>query len=408
MPTKVNVKKMVSQSPQLGEYTPFGFYSVASHWQHRKPRFGTYWVPYMTTDPRIQFGLRLIKGPLLANARFEIKAPAKVKEFLQKQIDRFWSSSAIKALTAVEWGYAGFEAMYRIEDNQIAFDELITIQQWDSRVLTVNGRKVGISVRHVPGRKGRVYLGGPKGFWHVQGREYSPFYGLSRLRGAYSPWFEAYTDGGAYDIRRLYYHKYAFSGDVMYYPPGFTGNESGGQQSNKDLAREIIEKRKTGGVVALPNIVDESGKRRWEIESGTVNTNPINVLEYLKDLKDEILEGMGIPPEVAAAEGTGAYAGRRVPQQAFFAMLQEMVHWLITDADRQIFAPLVALNFGKVSYEINPLPLMQEEQDGEEATPGQESAGGARGEKSDQNRVSPSVDRGRPTVDRGVPSSNGR
>lgn len=86
---------------------------------------------------------------------------------------------------------------------------------------------------------------------------------------------------------------------------------------------------------------------------------------------------MGIPPEIARAEGTGAYAGRFVPQQAFYSTLQSMLQWLIGDADEQIFRRLVIHNFGDDEYEIIPFPLIDslEENNVEQNAPGMDANG---------------------------------
>ena len=82
-------------------------------------------------------------------------------------------------------------------------------------------------------------------------------------------------------------------------------------------------------------------------------------MEYGASLKEELFEGMGIPPEIfeSGGQGFGSATGRQIPEEAFFAVLQEMVGWLIQDADDQIFRHLVQMNFGEVPYEIVPFGL---------------------------------------------------
>ena len=89
------------------------------------------------------------------------------------------------------------------------------------------------------------------------------------------------------------------------------------------------------------------------------NQIPAGLMEYGQSLKEELFEGMGIPPEVFqnATSGFGAASGRQIPEEAFFSILQEMTQWLIADADNQIFRHLVRINFGDVPYEIVPFGL---------------------------------------------------
>jgi len=356
--------------PSTGEYNPEaiqGFFSI----QSRRPPFSPRWIPLMMSDSRIQFGLRLIKGPILASSRFWIDDPdsssgknSEVKDFCIKNIVQFWRWSAVKALRAVEWGYSGSEAMFNVRDDNVCFESLRSLHAKDTRLLTVDGEKIGINVSNVKGRRGRVYLGGPKGFWHTQNREDHPYYGLSQLFGAFQPYLEFYSDGGAKDIRRLYYHKYAFSGEKGYYPVGDDPTTGGGpgSRSNRDTMRNILEKRRSGAPVFFPGLYDDQGNRKWVIEDAQPGPGNADILEYHRDLKTEIFEGMGIPSEIieAATVGSG-WSGRSIPQAAFFSILQDMVNWLIFDFDTQILRPLVTLNFGikDPQYQIVPFGLLQ-------------------------------------------------
>lgn len=358
-----------------GTYWPFQYNS-------RMPMFHSAWIPRMLCDQRIQFGLKMIKGPLLSASRFYIRdeaapdatadKPTPLKRFLMKNVERFWRFSANKALRAIEWGYSGNECLFKLHNGQIHFDSLKQLHPRDVRVVIKDGDKVGISVNRVPGHKGRVYLGGPKSLWHIHQREENPWYGLSRLFGAFYPWFEMHTDGGAKDIRKLYYRKYAFNGDVMYYPvedmvtPALvSGDNLDGiateQFSSKWAAQNLIEKRRTGGTMALPNTRFEDGSKKWELQPATGGPGSADILDYHRMMKMEMFEGMGIPSEVAEAAEVGAgWSGRKVPFEAFFAILQEMLNWLIFDVDQQVFRELVQLNFGPgQDYEIIPFGLLQ-------------------------------------------------
>lgn len=354
--------------PITAEYAPlhYGMYYLPSINRHR-PRFAAVYIREMLADPRVAFGLWLIKGPILQNARFKIEIDEghdDVREFLVKNVTRFWRTSASRALKAVEWGWSGSEVMFRMRDEKIHFDTLKDIASPDTHVVTLDGQLVGMNVKNVPdprGHRRRIYIGVPKCLWHVHDRHHSAWYGRSRLFGAYPSWWEQWSEGGYRDIRRLWFHKNAYDGGKIYHPTGSVKRDTTGiAVPAKDYAREMIEQHRTGGVWAFPNTRDAAGNFAWVHEPPQSNPPPDSIIPYGESLRDEVWEGMGIPPEVARAEGTGAFAGRRVPQQAFYATLQELVQWLMFDFDQQVLRTLVLLNFGDVDYEITPFGLIRQ------------------------------------------------
>lgn len=359
----VNAKALLAK-PLTRDYVP-SYYN--SYWlgMNRAPRFTINIIEHMLTDPRINFGLRLIKGPVMAKARFYLDMPdGEPREFIKTQLSRFWRSNAMDALRAIEWGYSFSEVLYQVYGGKIQYSGLRNIHAIDCRCLTNDGTIVGGRVKGLPGKNTQANTRHldvliPKGFWHVHDRQHHPFYGRSRLYGCYLPYLEKWSDGGFRDSRRLFFHKYAYSGYGIYHPPGsYRDQETGELVVFKDLARDIVEKMKTGAAVVLPNATDDKGQRMWEIAPVEVPTTPTGLLEYGEDLDQDLLEGMGIPPEVAQAEGTGAYAGRRVPMDAYYCALQEVTNWLAHDFNCQVIRPLVELNFGPgIEYEIIPFGL---------------------------------------------------
>ncbi len=342
------------------------FYSIRN-----RPLFTRQMVREMLTDPRISYGLYLIKGPICSNAKFEVECTsAEVKNYLTTAIERFWRNSASRALKAIEWGFSGSEVMYRMKEGRIHFDVLKDLDPTDCSPVRHCGKLVGIHVlnnrydrnaSYVRGTN-RIYLGGPKALWHVHWRERSPWWGVSRLFGVHIPYWEKWSEGGYRDIRRLWFHKNAFEGGTMYYPPGSTYDDQGVPRSNKDLAREMLEKKRSGGTLTLPNTPGgDGGQRAWEHIPAIANATPEGLLEYGAALDTEILEAMGIPPEVIESggdQGFGSSTGRQVPQEAFYAILNELVQWLVADFDNQVLRALVEINFGEgIDYEIYPLPL---------------------------------------------------
>lgn len=389
---------LLSPKPITEDYAPWGAWgglTFTGFINRNRPPFTFYTVSEMLTDPRVHFGLMLIKGPIVSKAKFKVDiSRTDVGEFIQKNLRRFWLNSAVRILKALEWGYSGAEVFYKYdsETGRINFDTVKDLQSLDCRPVTNEGHIIGFMLRNRvlsgtpvvyenwngkkppsdktpadPHEQGNKYLGFPKAMYHIHSRDRNPFFGLSRLFGAHVPWWEQWSEDGYRQLRRLWFVKNCFEGGVMYHPMSTIATKQGAM-SARDYARELIEKKRSGGTLTLPNTPGPDGNgRAWEYLPPTGNPVPAGLLDYGQLLRDEVLEGMGIPSEVVQASGEtgfGSASGRQVPQMAFYSTLQEVAQWLVHDFDRQVLRYLVMLNFGYVPYDIEVESLMDEGQIG--------------------------------------------
>lgn len=364
---KANVKRKPRDVALTADYTPTGYYSPF-YYSRNRPAFTVITIREMLVDPRINFGLRLIKGPITSQYKVSVKADTEeARAFIDAEVKRFWRNSAYRMLRALEWGYAGSEVLYRYDgEGRLRFDTTRDLDSTDLRPVVYEGRIVGMVVRNVPNYQGglqttynQLVIPRPKFLWHVYERHKNPWFGASILYPASVPWWELWSEGGFRDARRLWYYKNSFEGGIMYHPPGITRLETGQVVSNRDLARELIEKKRTGGVLTLPNELISENIRAWEYQPPHGNTAPTGLESYGADLRSEIFEALGIPPEVIEdTRGEGPVSGRKVPLIAFYSTLQEIGNWLLTDFDEYVLSFLVEYNFGPtMNYELNPIPM---------------------------------------------------
>jgi hypothetical protein len=352
---------------QTSSYVPQNYNYNASD---RLPRFSSWYLEEMLRDSRISFGLKMIKGPLQAKSRFFVKDDksgdgddvSPMKQFIIETLTRFWRNSSSLALTAIDWGWNGSEVLFNYRNNQLQFDRLKALKQRDVRIVTKNGRKAGMFVRNNKSSR-RTFLNATKTFWNVHNHEEHPWYGQTQCRDAFGPWIEMISDGGARDIRRLYYYKHSFTGPTGYFPPdGDQIDAEGNRVPNLNFMINMLENKRAGGYVALPDVRDpETGERVWSMDEGGAG-GTADVLAYPADLRREMFEGLGIPTEVLEASETGSgYAGRMVPQDAFYSSLQKIANELISNFDEQIMRPLLyySLGMSDPDYEIIPFGLIQ-------------------------------------------------
>jgi hypothetical protein len=129
----------------------------------------------------------------------------------------------------------------------------------------------------------------------------------------------------------------------------------------REMARQEAEQLKTGGILVFPSTTDETGNYVWNYQPPNISGNATEIREYPKDLDNEIFRGLGIPDNVIMdAPGTGSYAGRRVPERAYYVRLEMVVHEIMNALKNQVLDVLVAINFeGVHDYEIITKPIIE-------------------------------------------------
>jgi len=345
----------------------------------------------MLLDPRIKYGLSLIKGPITTYTKFftseEAESPdihsaivelnyhfpyavraksPEVEEFIIDQLNRFWEVGLAKALTAIEWGYSGSEVAYRRKkDGTLCFHNLYLYPAFGIQCVSKRRGIVGF----IRNRDRNTYVPIGKGFYHTHQRERNHYYGESALKGAHIPWHETWTLGGARDIRRTWFFKNAYDGGELYYPEGSYQDANGQNVSHEEHAVRMLEMKRSGSGMIFPSTKGLDGKRQWEYMPPKANVTPTGMQEYIQLLRDEELEGLGIPPEVvqsAGNDGMGSATGRMVPLMAFIASLTPIGTYVIGDFCEQILPLLLHYNKMDDDYTIRRIvPKTQESVDSE-------------------------------------------
>lgn len=345
--------------------------SLYGMWVDGRPPFTWWYADRMRQDPQVQMGLRILRAPLYG-ATWKVEADsAAVENWVQRQSEHVYRKMLPSVVRFFEYGVDGGELVYAARQvggkTRIHFKEYLNVHPRDLQPILhprAPGRMVCLGVGNVEGT-GALYLDRRHSFFFRGEAEYGVWWGRPRLAGAYAPWFDKASRHAANDMLRLYYRKASFRGPTMWYPPGETnmgGPETGDRyMSNQDIARELVEKFETGGVMALPSIFDDKGNSFWRWEDPKSFTEMSGLQDYKKMLDRDILVGLGIPPELvdAATVGSG-YSGRAIPAQVFFTSMDETVALILDAIDRQVLRWLVRANFGRVGYVIKPNSLAQQ------------------------------------------------
>lgn len=365
------LRRLTSRTPLTHAQDQNPYPTLSAHYYNpKRPYFTVFLNQAMLVDPRIQYGLYLIKGPIYSRSRFIVKTDnEQLRTFIVDQLTRFWRNSAMLAMECLDFGWYGCEIMYRYNNGLVQFDRLEPAFQLGVSPYVHMGHLTGLrfrtdgsDFRTQPQDHGFLYVNRPKCFWAVHNRKKSRWFGQSRLYGSHIPWNEYNAREGFRDCRQLFYYKCAFNAGKLYYPHGSVVDAMGNVQNNSDVAGRIMELYRTGSTLTIPRTGNKEAD--WAHEDPQTFDLGDGFRMYGEDLKQEMLEGMGVPPEVAAADGTGALAGRQVPFEAFYSMLEEISNEVITDFDDQILQFLIKNAFGAqpADYSIESLAINTEEQ----------------------------------------------
>lgn len=376
-PTADNPKTLA----QTGKYLATQYFLQARD----LPPFTFETIRVMLQDPAIKLNLAMRAAPI-ASVEFAyiegegpdgkpkyvsgIKARNPVvAAYVQRQLSNIWASYLPGILVSQNWGWAAGEVTLKLTHaGMIEIDELHPRHAKDCRLLETEctGERWGVQIQGLAD-VGKLDIPYPYCYFVNYRPENGEKYSASALIGAYSPWADKWLNGGALDTRRLYMHKDAYGGMKIAYPEEdlyVDGNPNA--VPARDIAMQIAEQRQAGGTITYPSTVVD-GVQKWRIEDATVSSNPAHILQYPKDLDDEMRHGLEIPDGAINNDGSGAWEGKTLPLAAMYAGLDTWVTQILCDL-RKTIDPLVEMNFGPgQEYEIchKPLALQAMEQQSE-------------------------------------------
>lgn len=321
----------------------------------------------MIIDPVVNYALALNKGPI-RRAQVEIVAQdPNLQSWIERQFRRYWDYELRKVLRAVQHGWHGAEIVWKEREGYLELDYLREFHPVDVSPMSDGGCEVkALKVRRIQSSaEGAVILPFGKFFWNQHDSEYGNFYGRTQLRHAWPAWYQKWDRFGCVDSLALWFRKYAFSGWGLYYPDEDLQMDDGTTRSARSHALNILEQMKNGAVAVFPGTFDAEGRRLWELIKQDIPSGTRELFEYPTYLDDNIRLGIGTPPEITDADGTGAFAGRLIPQEGFYTTKDDQIRDLVDRFDRYIVKPGIKFNrdrFNSISYELKPQSVVPDSQ----------------------------------------------
>ena len=380
-----DVAKEVTGPPETADYRP-SWGGLPSWWGSGGLtgwlQFTLQQVDPMLDDPVVALGTSIIETPVIRHeSQWQILADSpEIQQFVDRCYRTYWRQSIREALYCARYGYSAMEALYDFNaQGQLDFIGTKPLHPIDCKagLDKKTGLLGGVILAHSGGQWGGWYsadhavppklpselLGadGPKpakGLWFYYGSEFNGHYGRSRYKSAFPPWREKNGTDGTLDIIRMWYYKNAYSGLIIRYPEKMMDISGRGKLPARDMARQIAETLKTGGVAALPSTIDpKTGKELWSVDWPKMNGSAEGLLDYKRVNDEDILRGLLIPDDVIT--GSGGYSGRKVSEDAFYTMEEDLLHRCVWPFDAQTVRPLVQYNFGEGDkYQVIMQPML--------------------------------------------------
>ncbi len=327
------------------------------------PTFTLATADAMRFDAQVRIGLGARNG-LLMGAEVTVSGDQDdVVEWVRGEWSRLWSTYAPQLLRAKLYGFQASEVVYRRATGGrfagfVEVDQLIERPAREIRIVMRGHEPAGFVWRD---GDQEVTLLAPRGLLVTFDSESGHPYGCSLLARAYPAWYEKWMEGGAKRSLRLRMMKDSYIGDIFWYPADQAVQLADGTQvSWRDVGRQLIEARQTGGALTLPLVRDQHGNRLTDYTPPRDTGGATQIFDWKKDLDLEIWKALEVPPEIIQAASTGSgYSGRWIPFMVALSAVQVEFSELLRCVDRDVLRPLAHLNFGaRPTYEIRPRLLI--------------------------------------------------
>lgn len=322
----------------------------------------------MRLDPQISISLALIKLPILAQ-NFRIESDnekcAHVVDWALRPIYRDLVSNLLKH---IDYGFAVGEKEPEQKKVKITVrteggTRVTVYQDWayyfrrvkfahPSSVRIIRDKKTeeikwvsqeasflaGTSLLKPPKRV-RI----EKCVWHAPTAEFGNFFGESRLKAAYQPWYWSQV---LLQFMMRYLERRGSPSAYAKAPPGHSIDKDGNKVDNLEIGLKTAESLISNSAVAYPSQFDpKTGNPLWDV--GLIKDDQrgdmfVAALQYLNVLKSRAL---WTPERIASADGASTNATAESHTDIHLMAEESEIQFLEQTINTQVIPPLVTWNF---------------------------------------------------------------
>ena len=319
-------------------------------------------------------------NPINQNGK-PISPNSRVSQFVLAHVEMFWQRGVpLLQEGGYPYGWAAGEYIYRESNGMMVWSHLKDFHPNDAFILTEKYQPVGVRVKNIREKQpvDLWFASGAipaKAAWYPHRPRFNQFYGRSQLIGAWRPWRRLGWRDAVEQVIDAAIYRAGYKGPIVKHPledmqtakigiPATQADGAGNpRRSARDVARQMVEWAKAGAGFTLSSAMypqAQGGGPKWAIEwpDHVMDVRPL--IEAARYLEDQIMLGVGVPPELIKAGGTGSgYSGRSVPREAFLDQQQRVANAMLQMFVEQVIKPLVLWNFGDVPFEVSCKSLLK-------------------------------------------------
>ena len=310
-----------------------------------------------------------------------ISPDPRVAQFVLAHVERFWQRGMpMLQEGGYTYGWAGAEHIYKEAAGMMVWSHLKDFHPNDVFILTDRHKPVGVRIKNIEDKDSvDLWLASgaipAKAAWYAHRPKFNQFYGQSQLIGGWRPWRRLGWKDAVEQVIDAAVYRAGYKGPIVRHPmedmqtakvgvPGTQADSAGNpRRSARDVARQIVEWAKAGAGFTLSSAQytqAQGGGLKWDIEwpDHVMDVRPL--IEAARYLEDQIMLGIGVPPELVRTGGTGSgYSGRSIPREAFLDGQQRIADAMLQAFVEQVVRPLVLWNFSDVPFEVSCKSLLK-------------------------------------------------
>lgn len=314
----------------------------------------------------------MIAAPIVANSwRWKKRrddVPDEWVDFVKAILDPLRQAIVRDALRALEFGWAGFEKIWEIQNDRRILRRLKPLL-WDCTDILVDDHGNACGLLNRPPGQPPVVLRGEKYFLYTFDGEAGNPYGRSRHENVRQAW------GQSEEIRqRLAQYMKKVAGIIvqLHYPEGTTRDSAGAERPNQWLGQQVLDAVSAGRSVMFPNgfastadlrtAYELAGKSPWQLssfEAGGADHAP--GIKLILEYYDALIFRGWLRPERSGLESRH---GSRADAQAHTdsgTLDSELIDRDLADAiTRDVVDDLLIFNFGRKArgaIAVEPAPI---------------------------------------------------